>query len=83
MAQRCASLIELELDPSAQRRLRVTEPLHVVELDVIAFVTPLRVVAVLLAAASIDARSLQVSVGVRRDPHSHPRRWDRQTTNAL
>jgi hypothetical protein len=68
--------LEVRLDTLAQRGQRPRELDHVLELLAIARGAPLRVVEVLLAAALVDARGLDVSAGVRADPHVLPRRRD-------
>src|SRR5580704_1666611 len=72
MAQPFTAVGEPELDPSAQRRLSAAKRLHVVELQLVALMSPRGVVPVLLAAAAVEARRLQVSVGAGRDPNRGP-----------
>src|ERR1700734_2525309 len=83
MPGRFGAVVEPGLDPPAQLTLGSPERLHVLELDLVAFVPPRRVVAVLLATAAVEACRLQVSVGARSDPDHAPRRRDRQPPDPL
>ena len=73
-----ASARHVLVDPLADLRQRHAEGDHPVVLGLVAHRPPLRVVAVLLAAARVAASSLQVAVRRRADPHVRPRRRDRQ-----
>ena len=52
-------------------------------LDLVAHDAPFRVIAVLLAAAGIASRRLQMAARVRTNPDIRPRRRNRQRSNAL
>src|ERR1700690_3848347 len=83
MIQRFMVVGEPELDPPAQSRLRAAKSLHVVKLQLVALVPPRGVIAILLAAAAVEARRLQVSVGAGRDPNRGPRGRYRQPMDAI
>src|SRR5439155_12402062 len=63
-------------DALAQERQHLAEVQHVAELRVVARVAVRGVVAVLLAAARVARRGLDVAVGIGADPHLGPGRRD-------
>jgi hypothetical protein len=72
------AVAEVALEPATQRRERLREAHHVVELLAVAPRPPGVVVAILLAAGRVAARRLQVSVRIRADPDVLPRGRDRE-----
>ena len=80
MASSCLRLevrrAQVALDALAQARQHLAELEHAAELGAVARLAVLRVVAVLLAAARVARRGLDVAVGIGADPHVGPRRRD-------
>ena len=74
--------LQVALHPRADARQRAREGLEPVELGLVLQRAPVGVVAVLLAAARIEARGLQVAVGQRADPHLVVGRRYRQHADA-
>ncbi len=73
--------IALDLPPDAgQRRAELCE---LAELDAVAKRTPLRVIAILLPAARVPARGLEVAAGRRADPDVGPRGRDGEGAHAF
>src|SRR5690606_32921996 len=73
---------EIGTDPAAQLRQRASEGDDAVELVGVAQRAPVRVVAVLLAAARIASGGLQVATRRRADPDLAIGRRDRQRADA-
>ena len=73
---------EVGLHALADARQRGAELEHAIELVLVLGETPLRVVAVLLAAARVASGRLQVAVRQRADPDLLVRRRDRQRADA-
>src|SRR5690606_9642260 len=73
--------LQVRTQAPAQARQRLAEGDGALELAVAAGLAPLRVVAVLLAAARIAARRLHMAVGAAADPDVGVRRRDRQRTD--
>src|SRR5207253_10303820 len=62
----------ITLDLCADRRQRLGKRSQATVLDVITHLSPARVVAVLLAAARVATRGLQVSASIGTDPDVRP-----------
>ena len=74
---------QVALDALAQRRQHLAELEHAAELGAVARLAVRRVVAVLLAAARVARRRLDVAVGVGADPDVGPRRRDGERVETL
>jgi len=70
-------------DLPAQAGQGVSELEHLVELLLVASLAPAPVVQILLASGGVDARGLQVTLGVGADPHLPPGRGNGQRADAL
>jgi hypothetical protein len=83
LAPREALELQVLLDLLPDRRERLGEGGHAAVLRLVAHVAPPGVIAVLLPAARVAARRLQVSVGEGTNPDLGPGRRDRELANTL
>lgn len=79
---RCRAFLQVARDAGADARQREPEGLEALELGLVLEKPPVGVVAVLLAAAGIDAGGLEVAIGQRADPHLRVGRRNGQHADA-
>ena len=74
---------EIRVDALADPRQGLREIAQPGKLGFVADLTPAIVVAVLLAAASVASRRLDMTEPARGYPHIAPRRWDREPLDSM
>ena len=77
-----AGAFQVVVKVGAQLGEGLAEGRQAVILGGVAYGTPARMVAVLLAAPSVASRRLEVSIGPRTDPHVSPGRWNDESLDA-